>query len=1013
MTTRSRRTRWMLLFLTWGLSVGTSTSLSGGEPERVPHNQDTLPGPALSPAEAIARMTVPEGFSVEVVAAEPDLVNPVAMTFDERGRIWIAESLEYPRLDAGEGRDRIRVLEDTDQDGRADRFTTFAEGLNIPSGIAVGYGGIWVANSPDILFLADDDGDLRADRREVVVTGFGRDDTHELPNSLTWGPDGYLYGLNGVFNRGRVEQDGRVHEFTCAMFRIDPRTRRFEIFCEGTSNPWGIAWDGEGSAFVSACVIDHLWHLVESGYYHRQAGAYPPHTWKIESIVGHAHQKAAYCGIHYFDSAAYPEQYRRRLYMGNIHGNAINADMAWPKRSTYHGVACDDLLRANDAWFMPVAQKTGPDGCLYILDWYDRYHCYQDARRDSDGIDRLKGRLYRLRYRETPRAGEFDLSRESDDQLISRLHDENVYFRDMAQRILAERASPDARPKLESVVLSDEAPRHARMHALWALLGAGRLDPAFHHKLVSAHADPSLRAWGIRAAGNAHTRDEKLRDAVVRLAVDDSGAVGLQVAIAANKLPDFDAMPVLLDVLASSVDHPLGMPDDPLLPRIVWKNLHPLLEDRRGADRFIELISARAPPSSGAMALIADRVIERLLARDDGDVAPVVDFIAATLQQHGPGIQAPRNALSKLINLVEQEDLPEKQLVELRNAIEPRLTEILRRGADDPLFVEAIVLSTSWKGSSTSRAIELSANTETPTPLRIRLLQALALSPDDELWKHAAELLTVSPDQTPRELRLATLRALEQFEDERVSQFVLGIYPTLEPELKPAAIDLLAGREEWGVALLDAIAAQQIPAEALNVSQVRQLLASKNEEIATRVRETWGSLRSERNPEREQVIRHVRNLLGKQPGDAEAGVAVFTRVCAECHRIHGAGKDVGPDLTLNGRNSYDQLLSNVLDPSLVVGVAYQARTVVTDDGRIFRGLVVEDSPERVVLKVQGGELETFLREEIDEMETSVLSLMPEGLERQLTERELVDLFAFLVLDRPPSDPQATRLPGAP
>ena len=230
-------------------------------------------------------MTVPEGFSVELVASEPDIVNPVAMTFDERGRIWITESLEYPRHEAGPGQDRIKILEDTDGDGRADKFTVFADGLNIPSGIAVGAGGVWVVNAPDLLFLQDTDGDGRADRREVVLTGFGRNDTHELPNSLTWGPDGWLYGLNGVFNRCHVQHQGRDHDFTCALFRIHPRTRAFELFAEGTSNPWGVAWDSEGSAFVSACVIDHLWHLTETGYYIRQGGPYPPFTSIIGSIV--------------------------------------------------------------------------------------------------------------------------------------------------------------------------------------------------------------------------------------------------------------------------------------------------------------------------------------------------------------------------------------------------------------------------------------------------------------------------------------------------------------------------------------------------------------------------------------------------------------------------------------------------------------------------------------------------------------------------------------------------------
>ncbi|MFQ5735059.1 MAG: PVC-type heme-binding CxxCH protein, partial [Planctomycetaceae bacterium] len=297
---------------------------------RIPHHQDKPPGPALSPQQAIKKMKVPPGFSVELVAAEPDLVNPIGMCFDEKGRVWVTESLEYPRSSPGKGRDRVKILEDTNGDGKMDKTTIFADGLNIPSGIAVGFGGVWVANSPDILFLRDTNGDGKADKREVVVTGFGRTDTHELPNSLVWGPDGWLYGLNGVFNYSHVRYSksnpnyDAKHpgwKFTCAMFRIHPRTRKFEVFAEGTSNPWGIAWNDDGEAFLSACVIDHLWHITETGYYHRQGGPYPPHTWKIGSIVNHKHQKAAYCGIHYYDSDAYPKEYRGHLYMGNIHGN--------------------------------------------------------------------------------------------------------------------------------------------------------------------------------------------------------------------------------------------------------------------------------------------------------------------------------------------------------------------------------------------------------------------------------------------------------------------------------------------------------------------------------------------------------------------------------------------------------------------------------------------------------------------------------------------------------------------
>ncbi|MGE3777801.1 MAG: PVC-type heme-binding CxxCH protein [Pirellulaceae bacterium] len=589
-----------------GIVIGGAPALLAQEVKApfIPRKQTQPPGPPLSPQEAIRRMKVPDGFTVELVASEPDIQNPVAMTFDERGRIWITESFEYPRKEAGPGRDRVKVLEDTNGDGKADKVTVFAEGLNIPSGIAVGYGGVWVANAPDILFLRDTDGDGKADQREVVVTGFGRTDTHELPNSLTWGPDGYLYGLNGVFNHSHVEHRGRKFDFTCALFRIHPKTRDFELFAEGTSNPWGIAWDPEGSAFVSACVIDHLWHLSETGYYLRQGGPYPPFTWHIGSIVKHQHQLAAYCGIHYFDSDAYPAEFRDRLYMGNIHGGCINVDILRRDGSTYASEEAPDFLTANDVWFMPVVQKTGPDGCLYILDWYDRYHCYQDANADPAGVDRGHGRLYRVRYRDTPRAPAFDLARESSDELIERLRSPNVFYRDIAQRLLTERMDDVLRSRLEAVVLDDRAGPKTRMHALWSLVGSGKLSLPFHQQLL-AHGNSSLRAWSVRAAGNYRQVDESIRRRVVELARDTSPDVQLQVAIAANKLDAIDPLPVLVDVLAHSGS-------DKLIPHIVWQNLHPLLATR--GKEFLAEVRKHELQQSPNLKAILPRATERMLA---------------------------------------------------------------------------------------------------------------------------------------------------------------------------------------------------------------------------------------------------------------------------------------------------------------------------------------------------------------------------------------------------------------
>jgi putative heme-binding domain-containing protein len=986
----------------------------------LPHHQDRPPGDPLSPAEAIGKMTVPPGFRVEVVAAEPDIVNPVAMTFDERGRAWITESLEYPRKPAGPGRDRVKVVEDTDGDGKADKFTVFADGLNIPSGIAVGHGGVWVANAPDILFLQDTDGDGKADRREVVVTGFGRSDTHELPNSLTWGPDGWLYGWNGVFNPSRVAHRGRTFDFTCAIFRIHPRTRAFELFCEGTSNPWGIAFDPDGSTFASACVIDHLWHLVETGYYHRQGGPYPPFTWKIGSIVDHAHQKAAYCGIHYFDSPAYPPEYRDRLYMGNIHGNCINVDTIARNGSTYRASAAPDFLTANDAWFMPVAQKTGPDGCLYILDWYDRYHCYQDANRDPAGIDRLKGRLYRVRYQDAPRRAGFDLAKETDEALIRLLASPNVYDRDVAQRLLTERlldnpvkpAEPGlsgrrialapggkTRQGLRALVLDAKQPRKARMHALWALVGGGAVGDDFLHALMD-DPDDAFRAWGVRAAGNLRRGLDSVR--LDRMARDPSPDVRLQAAIAARKVEGVDPMPALLSAMARSGD-------DPLIPHVVWQNLHPLLEDRAGA--FAELVARLDPQEAAGVSAILPRAIERILARRDPDPAPAVRLV--TLLAGGPpaAVGAARAALEALSAKVQTGEIAGPRLEALREGLRPLVRTALDDPSRSPLRFEAVVLATSWKDPEATRAArEVFRSPEAEPSRRLQALGALAAAGDREVLDAVAEALVDRRDGSSA-FRGQLLAALGKLDDPRVAAVVLEGYPRLEPELRPRAIELLTQRPAWGLALIDAIGRDAVPADALNVNHVRKLLGSRDAELVRRVKARWGAVREGRNPQREQVIARMRAFLRANPGDPSAGRIVFANLCGQCHKIYGQGQDVGPDLTSNGRASFEQLLSNVFDPSLVIGPAYQATTVATADGRVLTGLLAEDNPQRIVLKTQGGKLETIPRDDVDELKVSPLSLMPEDVEKQLKPQELADLFAFLTLDRPPDDPQARPLPG--
>ncbi|WP_435016535.1 PVC-type heme-binding CxxCH protein [Tundrisphaera sp. TA3] len=985
------------------LSCPDRIMAQGGGGDFVPRRQDRPPGPALSPEEAVRKMTVPDGFTVEVVASEPDLVNPVAMTFDERGRVWVTESLEYPRHPAGPGRDRIKILEDTDGDGKSDKFTVFADGLNIPSGIAVGAGGVWVANAPDILFLRDTDGDGKADTREVVLTGFGRDDTHELPNSLSWGPDGWLYGWNGVFNPAHIVHQGKTYDFTCALFRIHPRTRAFELFSEGTSNPWGVTWNQDGDAFASACVIDHLWHLTESGYYHRQGGPYPPFTWKLESIVGYQHQLAAYCGIQYFDSDAYPEQYRDRLFMGNIHANGINVDRIARKGATYQGAPDPDFLLANDVWFMPVSQKVGPDGCLYILDWYDRYHCYQDASRDPAGVDRLNGRLYRVRYKDTPRAPAFDLAGESDDALIARLGHANIYYRENAQRILRERDNPASRPKLEALAFDAGASRKARMHALWTLIGTGRLDPAFHGRLL-ADADPVVRAWGVRAAGNFGEVDPAIRDAVRSLAADPSPIVRVQVAISSRKIAGIDPLPTLLATLS-------GDDAGGLLGPIVWQNLHPLLDDR--AAEFVRTIAAHPKLDSPMVLALLPRAFERILAGARPQAEPADALLGLLLGLKSPEGRAAASRTLRMLADQGRAGLPEAIRPQLRSSVAARLEPLLKGPGDAPMALDAAMASMALghtAGVEVARAAFLSP--KRPEAQRSRALVAL-IDAGDRSVLDAADTLLAEKSSASVGFRGEVIAALGRVDDPSVADRLLKHYPGLEPELQPRVVEVLTQREPWGRALVAAIADKRVPATAVGVNQVRRLGAIKDPETAARIKATWGSIREGRNPAREHVINRMKDHLSQARGDAVAGAAVFAKVCGQCHKIYGEGYEVGPEITRNGRGSFEQLLSNVFDPSLVIGEAFQATTVATRDGRVLTGLVAEDSPQRLVLKLQGGKLETIAKEDVEERSLSTLSLMPEGLEEQMTPRELADLFAFITLDRAPADPEARPLPGTP
>jgi len=370
-----------------------------------------------------------------------------------------------------------------------------------------------------------------------------------------------------------------------------------------------------------------------------------------------------------------------------------------------------------------------------------------------------------------------------------------------------------------------------------------------------------------------------------------------------------------------------------------------------------------------------------------------------------------RQCLGILTAQVQSRELRGDQLQALRASLGATIAAVQAQPAH-PLHVDVLALAASWKDPvAIESAARLLMDAEQPGETRRRALEALAASGDERLLAAAGALL--ADDQSPRQLRAQVLAALGKLEQTDVARLVLDCHARLPADLQPKAIELLTQRAEWSKALLAAIGRGQLAPTVLHANQVAGLLAGGDDELARLVRETWGVVRTERAPQRELVLVEMRSLLRTSSGDPFRGRLIFNKICGQCHQIHGQGNEVGPDLTRNGRGSFEQLLSSVFDPSLVVGAAYQARTVVTVDGRVLTGLVVEDSDQRIVLKLQGGKTEVVARDDVDEVVESKLSLMPEGLEKQIPPDELADLFAFLCLDLPPESQDAALIPGAP
>jgi putative membrane-bound dehydrogenase-like protein len=517
----------------------------------------------LSPQEAVARFSLYEGFQITQSAAEPDVRQPVAMTIDERGRVWIAEAFEYPKRAAGDsGNDRILIFEDRDGDGVFDDRKVFAEGLNLVSGLEVGFGGVWVGAAPYLMFIPDADGDDQADSKpQILLDGFGWHDTHETLNSFIWGPDGWLYGCHGVFTHSLVGKPGTAEKdrqpLNAGIWRFHPTRKVFEVFAQGTSNPWGIDFNDQGQAFITACVVPHLYHVIQGARYQRQAGQhFDPHTYEdIKTCADHLHYIGdqwesarngtssdfggghAHCGLSIYLGDAFPQDFRGKLLFNNLHGHRMNQEVVERKGSGFVGKHAPDFLFSNDKQHMGVSLRYGPDGGVFLTDWYDSQICHNV---NQEIWNRSNGRIYKITYGKS-RAKPVNLKQLTDVELARhQLHANDWYVRS-ARRLLQERAAAGTldRPAIVAFLretLTNHPDPTRRLRALWALHATGDAD---RELLVSAMAqqDEYVQAWAVQLVVESHPIDREVLGTFHQLAATGtSPLVRLYLAAALQRM---------------------------------------------------------------------------------------------------------------------------------------------------------------------------------------------------------------------------------------------------------------------------------------------------------------------------------------------------------------------------------------------------------------------------------------------------------------------------------------------
>lgn len=993
---------------------------------------------ALPPDEAAAGFRVPDGFRVSVFAAEPDVQNPIAMAWDTRGRLWVAENYTYAdrnkKFDLGL-RDRVIILEDADGDGRFDKRTVFTDDVQMLTSLAIGQGGVWLMTPPQLVFIPDRNCDDQPDGAPVVVLdGFtpATDNHHTLANGLKWGPDGWLYGRCGASSPGRLgvpstPDDQRVPLFG-GVWRFHPdlmalnggpaatsKSAIVEVLCHGTTNPWGMDWNEHAEAFFINTVNGHLWHVIPGAHFRRPHSEDPnPHVYStIDTHADHYHWDTgkgwtdsrkvtgehdrlggghAHSGMTIYLGDNWPQSYRGRLMTLNLHGRRVNVDRVEREGSGYAGRHEPDILQSADPWFRGIDLSYGPDGAVYLLDWSDTGECHEHT-----GVHRTSGRIFRVDYRgarSRPRTPDLSTMRVPD--LVNlHLHRNEWHVRQARQILAARQGDPNFKPALSEAsqvlrkMFDEDADVVIKLRAMFTLSVLQDLDESFLLKQF-AHSNEHVRACAIRLAtdrwpldtimGRPHpaasqqTRsDSPVYRELIRLATtDDSGLVRLTLTSTLQRLPIADRLTLAKPLAARASDA-----GDHNLPLMIWYGLMPLASSRNAKD-----LSALAEFAADCALPVTRQLISRRLAELIDDQPQVIETLLNK--------SLAKEAIGDVLTGLSQGVAGRHKLRSPANW--SSVQDAVAKSDDKPLQTLVRDLSVLFgDGRALDEVQRIALDGKADLAARRLALQTLIENRAPDRRKICEQLLSV------RYLNTTAIAGLTEFDDAAIGEKLAKSYRSFFPADRPAVIEALVTRASFAEQLLDQIAAGKIPRTDLSIVQARQIRSFGNAKLTERLNEVWGELRDSPQ-DKQQLMAKWKSQLTTETlakADKHQGRVEFSKICANCHRLYGHGGQIGPDLTGSGRQNLDYVLLNLIDPSAAVGAEYKMSIVALKDGRVFNGIVVTKTDKVLTLQTAKDRVQVEL-DDIDELQVSTQSLMPDGLLQPMTEHQIRDLIAYLM-----------------